>query len=452
MKSKTPICLIMAIIAMLTIAGCDSEGINRNYDDPLSQPQSDGAEPDANAGLGSPLDTPGPSHYVMLDMLNFEATLPSIVSVLFQSSDQYGNAIAGLETTDFSLLEDDSPVSHAETSLSIVPHEELPYSLQTVVMIDISSSIQPEDLTDIKDAVKALIMDDDGQSRLLPKQEIALYTFDDTVTLINDFSSNSQSIVDALNGIQPAIAITPTDLYGAIVTGTGRWTDSFDLSSITQGNLIIITDGTDTAARHTYQQAINTVANKSVYTLGVGNEISGQVLSAVGTSGSYSLRNFSQLNSALQSINQQVKNTANSFYYLHYASPKRRAEGSVANSNHTITLSVTNNANKSASGEISESFNSAEFTNVSAEVVISGPTQLELQESKTVRAHTRWGPSPATDYLWSIGEGNTSCAIGISGNNGILVTGVAEGSCTLQAQDLNAGDARAWHTISVISD
>jgi len=454
MKSLTPAILAIASIALFTLHGCSSEGIDRNIEgqNRLLNPLADDADAQGNASLGSPLGTLAPTQFAVLDKLNFDVTLPSIISVLFRASDQFGNAIPNLQTTDFLLLEDDSPVSHTETSLSVVPHDELPFSLQTVIMIDVSSSIQPQDLEEIKEAVTALLMDDEGQSRLLPQQQIALYAFDDNVSLLSDFSSNSQNTVNALNTIQPAIAITPTDLYGAVVTGSSRWTDSFDISQITQGTMIVITDGTDTADRHSYQEALSAVANKSVYTLGVGNEISGQILSSIGTSGSYTLGNFSQLSAALQSINQQVVNSANSFYYLHYASPKRRAEGPAANSDHSIALSVNNNANTSSSGIISETFNSAEFSNVTAEVVLSGPTQIELNETAIIRATTRWAPSMASEYLWSLGEGNSACSLEITGSAAVRVTAVAEGQCTVQAQDITAGNARGWRTVSVISD
>lgn len=440
-----------APIALSLIAlGCSSEGIDRNPEAYTATGHGNGSIQNDNNQV---VNASGPSRYVLLKKLNFEAKLPSVISVLFQASDQYGNAIPDLQTSDFTLLENELPVSETETSLSIVPHQELPFSLRTVVMIDNSSSIQPDDLEKIKSAVRSLLVDDNGASRLLTQQEVALYTFDDTVTKIKDFSSNTASIVDAVNAIQPARSITPTDFYGAVIEGSSQWDDSFDLSLITQGSLIIITDGTDTAARHSYQEALNAVEGKSVYTLGIGDDISNDVMSSIGTADAIALRNFEQLNTTLQAINQQVKDTANSFYYLHYASPKRRAEGDAANSQHSIRLSVNNNANTGVSGTVVDTFNSAEFSNMNAEVVISGPQNMEIDQTATFRATTRWGPSPTSDYLWSITEENTSCSIqATAGTNAVRVTGVAAGSCTLSAQDQAAGGARNWYSVTIIGD
>lgn len=434
----------------LFLLGCSSEGIDRNPDAIAANTTFN--EFGVSGGTGSTLDDFGPNRYVVLEKLKFEAKPPSVISVLFQASDRYGNALPGLQTSDFTLLEDKRPISENETSLAIVPHQELPFSLRTVIMIDTSSSILPTDLDKIKAAVIALLVDDNGSSRLLPSQVVSLYSFNDNVTLIKSFSSNTTSLVEAVNSIQPATSITPTDFYGAVIEGSSLWNDRFDLSQITQGSLIIITDGTDTAAKHTYKNALDAVAGKSVYTLGIGDEVSTEVMASIGTSATFALRNYEQINSALQTISLQVKNSANSFYYLHYASPKRRAEGDVANSQHEIVLSVKNNANSSASGSVVDTFNSAEFSNMNAEVVISGPQNMEIQQSATFRATTRWGPSPDTAYLWSLSEENTACAMQQTADSTVRITGVSTGSCNLSVQDQAAGGARGWHTINIVGD
>ncbi len=440
--SMKKLCFAIISVTMLALAGCSGEGIDRNPEAAI-----DGSP--AQGNVSGNIGTPGPSRYVVLNKLNFEATLPSIISVLFQANNQYGSAIAGLQTSDFRVLEDNEPVSQAETSLAIVPHEELPFSLRTVLMIDNSSSIQPVDLDRIKSALKTLITADDGTSNLLKQQQVALYTFDDTVTLVKDFSSNNDSLTQAIDAIQPAGAITPTNLYGAVIEGASLWEDQFDIAMITQGALIIITDGTDTASRHSYQDALRAVRGKAVYTLGVGDELSNDVMASLGTAGSYTLRNFDQLKNTLQSIALQVKDTANSFYYLHYASPKRRADGAERNSQHRIELSVLGNANRGNSGKIVETFNSAEFTNVEAQVVIAGPQSLEPSQQELYKASTRWGPTSDTDYLWTISSDTASCVMEPAGDKLVRLTGVNPGSCTISAEDQMAGSARGWYTVTI---
>ena len=439
--------LFTALINVGLLSACGSEGIDRAelLDDPSTASEGQSSIPNTN------LTASGPNRFVQLEKLSFEATLPSIISVLFQATDQFGGAIAGLQTSDFLLLEDDEPVSAAETSLAIVPQEQLPFSLRTVIMIDISSSISPTDLDQIKDAVLGVLTNSEGQSNLLPQQEIALYTFNDTVTLLSDFTGNIDNLVARLESISPAVAITPTDLYGAVITGASRIENTFDITEINQGNLIIITDGTDTAARNTFDDALDAVRGKSVYTLGVGSEITEEILREFGTSGTFALRNFAQLSATLSSINQQVVDTANSFYFLHYASPKRAATGA-EDSIHEMELSVVNNANRGRSSVITDEFDATGFSNVQPEIIITGPNRLELQEAGIYRATTRWGPQPFGDYLWRLTEDNTSCQIDRISSTSIRVTAVATGNCTLIAEDQSAGGVQGWFSINVVAD
>lgn len=442
MKLFNPTRALIPLLFTLLLSACDSEGIDRIQDDAI---------PGSASVSATGVTSTGPNRFVQLEKINFEATLPSVITVMFQATDRYGSAIAGLQTSDFLLLEDNEPVSPAETSLAIVPHEQLPFSIRTVVMIDVSSSISPSDLDKTKAAVRGMITNAEGQSTLLPQQEVALYAFDDTVSLLRDFTSNTDNLLEALDNIQPAVAITPTDFNGAVITGTGRIENMFDLEQISQGSVIIITDGTDTAARNTFADALDSVSGKSVYTLGVGDEISESVLEQIGTSGTFALRNFEQLNSVLNSINRQVVDSANSFYFLHYASPKRGAEGAQS-SIHNIRLSVANNANTTGTSIITDQFDSTDFSNVQAEVVISGPQRLEVQEAGIYRANTRWAPQPVSSFVWSLPDDNTSCQIDRLSSTSIRVTAVASGNCTLTAEDQTAGGVQGWFSIDVVTD
>jgi len=256
-------------------------------------------------------------------------------------------------------------------------------------------------------------------------------------------------LIDAIDHIRPAIAITPTDLYGAVIEGTAQWEDRFDLQAIVQGALIVITDGADTAGRYRFQDAVSATIGKSVYTLGVGSEAASNTLAALGQAGYFSLHDFNQLSSTLETINRQVSNTANSFYYLHYASPKRRAEGDASNSDHQLEVSVLNNANQSDTATIVDSFNSAEFSNVQAQVIISGNSTVFIGEQSSLRATTRWGPTARADYYWTFTSNTGACSMDVDTGDVVVVTAIQAGTCTVSAQDMTAGDARAWISLNV---
>jgi len=436
--------LLFCIAVVAGLVACDSEGIDR-----LDRSINPNYTPGAQFGTpGALLD--GPSRYVQLQKLNFETNLPSIVTYVFRAVDQYGNAVTGLQTTDFQVLEDGAPISATETSLEVVPHEELPLSLRTVILIDVSSSISAYELDEVKSAVRSMLVDASGNSRLLPQQKVSLYTFADSVKKLKELSNDTGSLVDAINAIQPATAITPTDLYGAVIAGTEDALDSFDIDSITQTNVIIITDGTDTAGIHSVAMASAAVQGKSVYTLGVGNEISESTLGLLGTRGSFALQNFNQLDSTLSNIYERMIDTANSLYYLHYASPKRAAAGN-ASSMHQINLSVLNNANSSGTNVLADTFDSTDFTNVTANVRISGPSTLEVRQTAAYTATTQWAPQNTSNYFWSFTEDNSACMYNGLGTDHVTITGVSVGYCTVVVEDQTAGDAKGWHTIQVVN-
>ena len=204
---------VAAFVFAALVAGCDSEGIDRQTDSSPDLPTavlSEGAEQAPGTESLGQVINPGPNRFVHLEKLKFEAALPSVITLLFKTTDQFGNAVAGLGTSDFQLLEDGQAVSPTETSLSIVPHEELPFSLKTVIMIDISSSILPSDLDQIKAAVRSLLIDDAGNTTLLPQQQIALYTFNDTVVKLKDFSTNLPGIISTIDPVSYTHLTLPT--------------------------------------------------------------------------------------------------------------------------------------------------------------------------------------------------------------------------------------------------
>jgi len=80
---------LTALVTAVLLSACDSEGIDRLQNDAASTSQSN---------TQSSAITP---RFVQLEKISFEATLPSIISVMFQATDRFGGAIAGLQTGDF---------------------------------------------------------------------------------------------------------------------------------------------------------------------------------------------------------------------------------------------------------------------------------------------------------------------------------------------------------------
>lgn len=294
---------------------------------------------------------------------NIQTKLPSFVNIMFQALDPSGNGVDNLTTNNFDLYEDNLPVPVSESYLNIKKREETPYTLKTVLMLDNSTSVQ-QNLAEIKSAALSFV------SSKIPQQEIAIYKFSEDAVLVQDFTSDIAKLTSAINSI--GVGFYTTDLYGAVVTGAGRWTDSFSYDKIVQGTLVLLTDGTDTQGSSTLNQALSAISGKRVYTVGLGTEIDPVVLRKIGNAGFYSSGSVSELTSQFLEVQLNIQKFANSFYSLEYMSPKR------GNSFHTLRLFVKDNPYNGANYYITGSFNSNGFYSIYSGLYIN--TSAEYPE------------------------------------------------------------------------
>ena len=280
---------------------------------------------------------------------SFETRPPNIVSALFQVVDLNGFGITDLDSSKFQVFEDGQPVSASESQVQIKKRSEIPNILQTVLMLDNSTSLSNK-LDTIKTEASKLI------DNLAANQEVAIYTFSDHATLIQDFSSNVVQLKSAINSIR--LGFPTTNLYGAVITGASKVVETVSFNSITQGVLIIFTDGHDTQGSYSFGEAITAIQGKTVYTVGLGDEIDPDVLNKLGTSGFFSISQASQLSAKLLEIQKEIVDFANSFYILDYQSPKR------GDFNHTLKISLKNNVFSGQGSSAVYEFNSRAFYSV----------------------------------------------------------------------------------------
>ena len=275
---------------------------------------------------------------------------PCIVNIMFQVTDEDGFGVTGLTTDDFDISEDNDPVSPTESFPIIRPRENIPYTLKTVLMLDNSASVGAN-LEEIKNAAKALI------NNITDQQEFAIYKFSDEPELVQDFTNRISSLTSAINSI--SLGYASTDLYGAVVTGVSKWSDYYSTDSISQGFMILLTDGSDTQHSTTLNHAISARGNKRVYTIGLGNEIEPDKLDSLGNAGFYSISSVSQVAEKFDEIQEAMIAWANSFYWLYYMSPTRTGS-------HTLRLEVDGNTNQGTDSDINGSFSSSGFYSVLA--------------------------------------------------------------------------------------
>ncbi len=288
---------------------------------------------------------PGAGGYAMY-LSSVTAQLPNTVNMVFQVVDMTNRGVTNLDSTYFDVYEDGTALSASESKLSIKKRIQVPFKIRTVLMLDNSTSLS-DNIDRIRNAASAFV------KNILPYQEVAVYQFSEQPVMIHDFTDNKDTLLAALNKYQPGVS--STDFYGAVIKGSSLWADRYTPDNIVQGSMIIFTDGNDTQGSHTLADALNAVANKYVYTVGLGSEIRPDILRAIGTAGYYLISDVSRLDAQFVNIQTAILNYANSFYVLSYKSPKR------GNEDHQLVVRIKNNPYSGAGSFIQAVYNSTGF-------------------------------------------------------------------------------------------
>lgn len=328
--------------------------------------------------------------YVLIEY-GLETELPSFVNVYFQVLDLNGIGVDNLTSADFEVYEDGEELSIAESQLQIIKSDQLPYTLQLVLMLDNSTSLLNE-LDDIILAASNFI------NNLTVNFEMAIYKFSEDPILIQDFTSDKAILINAVNDIRNDVFET-TDLYGAVIEGSGKMEESFDREEIIQSAMIIFTDGDDTQAEHTLSEALNAASGKRIYTVGLGPDIKPEVLEKIGNAGFFAIGDIGDLANAFFEIEEELDKFTNSFYQLRYKSPKR------GNNLHDLLIQIKDNPNNSV---IRGTFNSKDFFSANPGLFINaspdnpeGISEINLIEggSQTVKANSFYGGAEPV-YEW----------------------------------------------------
>lgn len=291
--------------------------------------------------------------YVLIDY-GLETEPPTFVNVFFQVIDLNGIGVDNLTTSDFEVYEDGEQVSISESNLQVIKSDELPYTLQLVLMLDNSSSL----LNNLDDII---IHATNFVNSLSPQFEMAVYKFSEDPILIQDFTSDKAVLINAINDIKNDVYET-TDLYGAVIEGADKMEDSFSRDEIIQTAMIIFTDGDDTQAEHTLSEALNAASSKRIYTVGLGTDVKPEVLEKIGNAGFFAIGDVGELSDTFIEIEDELVKYANSFYQIRYKSPKR------GNKLHDLLIQMVDNPNNSV---IRGTFNSKDFFSASPGVYVN---------------------------------------------------------------------------------
>ena len=363
MNMKSSIKLFSLILfSLFLFQSCGNADDDVNF--PLNQGElGQGEEPDDCLNFGE--------NELLLSIQDQFTSLPSKVSILFKVSDKQGNPLSGLTANQFTIYEqgrnDDCfrTISSSESLARISPNSQV-FSNNTLLVLDLSNSVLQGSLDELKAASTSFV------NNVMPEIEtesfkMAIYWFDgeDVLHQLNDFTSSTIELTDAIAGITSDISNDPsTDLYGAVIKSANIAEDLIDEANSLQGapivaaSIVIFTDGTDQASRFSEESALNAVndanTNISFFTIGLGAEIDQDVLEDIGKTSSVVASNAAELETTFNQISARVSEQANSFYLFEYCTPKRDGSGE-----NNLVIQLTDGA---LQGAVQTQFDAEGFT------------------------------------------------------------------------------------------
>jgi len=285
------------------------------------------------------------SGYVMTLSDTQVENLNHVIDVLFQVS-LNNVGVTNLAASDFEVYEDGELASSSESVITLSKVPNVPTTLQSVILIDNSTSLVPN-LSSIQAAANTLISTIAGINLTNVTQTMKIEYFSDQLESLFDGTESGAGsgtriqleASSALNrgGLGIPQGAMSTDFYGSVIKGANLLKSSYSLDGINQSVMFVLSDGNDTQGSSTLSSAINAVGNNLVYTIGFGAEMRSDILTEVGSGGFFdasTTQGFSTLQSNFLSLTNKLANYANSFYKLSYVSPKRGTIG------HTIIVKL----------------------------------------------------------------------------------------------------------------
>lgn len=263
---------------------------------------------------------------LQLGLIDASVQRPSNIAVYFTVDTAEGDPVPGLTAESFRIYEDGQPVSVLESKQTIL-NAEVAATHYTLLLVDMSGSVtESGDVPIIVESARTF------SDRVQKFQKVAVYAFDGSTEIrqIAGFTSGpgAASGVDQLASFK---ARDPsTNLNGAVVKGIDVLHRQMSTSTtpLTFGTLVVFTDGTDRAHRVTREKLEEVLDDTDidVLVIGVGAEIDGSELRAIGRSGAIVSKDRAQIASSFDTAAARVEAFSKRYYLLGYCSPARAGE------------------------------------------------------------------------------------------------------------------------------
>lgn len=306
-------------------------------------------------------DTEVEDNGIVLALRDLDVSRPANVTLLLQAQTSEGEPLAGLTINSFEIFEDGAGISQFEAPRAFAPKPGS-FVARTFLVLDLSASVFST-LPELKSAAKSFVTSILPAATASGEAEIGIWWFDGAAELhaLAPFSGVQGPLLTAIDAIEAGISgDISTNLNGAVIEAirlaANQARSDGSRNIISSNAVVLFTDGTDRAARRTEAEALAAVqSNKdavSVYTIGLGGEISQESLTAIGIDGFFAAGGVGDLAGAFGNAGSSIRNEANSFYRFDYCSPKRAGI-------HTLKIRATQGER---SGSITTTFSANDFT------------------------------------------------------------------------------------------
>jgi len=258
--------------------------------------------------------------------LDATSAAPALVQILFsaQCSDE---PISGLSSSDVAVFEGGEEVSRAESDWSL-DRQSAALETYTLLLIDISKSIIESGTLEVAQEVAATF----AETLLEQNQSVAVAVFDGhaEIRTVVGFSSDLDELTTGIQGISEEDQLDEaTNLNGAMRLGLEmldtQVAADVEGELISVGNLVVFTDGLDSAGRVSDSNARGAVAatDHQVFVVGLVGEEEVSELSALAPDGFFQADDEGALLAAFEDLAQQLLAEVNKYYRFSYCSPLR---------------------------------------------------------------------------------------------------------------------------------
>lgn len=289
---------------------------------------------------------------LQLTMLDSAYRRPSNVAVYFAVDTTSGDPVPNLTADDFRIYEDGELVSVAESQQTIV-NPEVAAEHFTLVLVDMSGSVSDsEQVPLIEEATLDLT------SQLSSQQRVGIYAFDgrEDIHRVAPFTASRGGAARSAMRLGSFVPRDPsTNLHGAVVNAVATLDEALARSRapLRFGTVVLFTDGTDRAARVTREEMMEAIDGSpyDFFAIGVGDEISEDVLSSIGREGFVSVNDRRAIQQAFGYIAERILALTQRYYLLSYCSPARAGE-------HVVTVEAVSGSGR---GDLSYAFDATGF-------------------------------------------------------------------------------------------